>query len=364
MSPRPIRFSEFAAAIKKGHAVPVYFLCGPDAFLHEEGRRAAAAAIPLEARNWCFTEIAFKPGELVRQLEPASQIPMLSDRVVVYVSCPDDFGRATDADCATLAEYLKNPSSFATVIFAARRPDRRRRFIQALEKGAALVEMMPPTPRDAAAWLADYLRQRGITIQARVADIIARRFEVAAEGSERGRESGGVNLLWMRTEIDKLLTARRGVDHLEEADVAFLAEPRDEHEIGKLLTALAARKVDEALAVLRDLMVSKESETLLLWCVGDLFRQALKAAGGPLRTAPWRTTGSGYSTFEIAPRVRASYSREEMTRAITLVRAADLAIKSSWKDSGVLLEGLIWQVATGKNAAAQPSTARSDEDRA
>lgn len=347
-----MRFSDFAAAFKKGNAAPVYFLCGPDAFLHEEGRKAAAASVPPEARDWCFAGIVFKPGDLAHQLEYAYQRPMLWGRVVVYISCQDDFGRATDADCAALAEYLKNPPSFATVIFAARKPDRRRRFIQALEKGAGLAELTPPAPREAAEWLTDYLQKRGITIQPRVADLIARRFEATAEGSERGRGSGGVNLLWMRTEIDKLLTARRGVDHIEEADAGFLAEPRDEHEIGKLLAALASRKVDEALAVLRNLMSSKEPESLLLWCIGDLFRQALKTAGAPQRAAPWRTAGSAYSTFEIAPRVPASYSREEMTRALALVRDADLAIKSSWKDSGVLIEGLIWQIAAGNRVAA------------
>lgn len=348
-----MRFSEFAAAIKKGHAAPVYYLCGPDAFLHEEGRKTAAASIPPEARDWCFAEIVFKPGDLTHELEHACQRPMLWDRVMVYVNCPDDFGRATDADCAALADYLKKPSSFATVIFAARHPDRRRRFIQALEKGAELVEITPPAPREAAEWLTAYLRKQSVAIQPRVADLIARRFEVAAEGPERGRGSGGVNLLWMRTEIDKLLTARRGADLIEEADVALLAEPRDEHEIGKLLTALAARKVDEALVVLRDLIVSKEPETLLLWSIGDLFRQALKSTGGPLHTAPWKIGGGGYSTFEIAPRVRGSYSREEMARVLSLVRAADLAIKSSWKDSGVLLEGLIWQIATGSKVVAR-----------
>lgn len=353
-----MRFSQFAAAIKKGHGAPAYFLCGPDGFLHEEGRKAAAASIPPEAREWCFVEIVFKPGDLAHQLEHAYQRPMLLGRVMVYVSCPDDFGRATDGDCAALADFLKNPPSFATVIFAARRPDRRRRFIQALEKGTALVEMTPPTPREAAAWITGYVQKRGVTLQPKVADIIARRFEVAAEGTERGKGSGGVNLLWMRTEIDKLLTTKRGVNHLEAADVELLAEPRDEHEIGKLLTALAARTVGEALAVLRNLMLSKEPEALLLWSIGDLFRQALKATGGPMRQAPWRTWGGGYSTFDIAPRVQESYSREEMARALTLVRAADLAIKSSWKDSGVLLEGLVWQIAAGNHAAAHVSGAR------
>lgn len=356
MMPKSIRFSEFAAALSFKRPAPVYFLRGPDAFLHEEGRNAAAAAVLPEVRDWCFSEVIFKPGSLATAFENASQRPMVGDRVVCYVSCPDDFGRATEGDAAALAAYVKSPPPFATVIFAARNPDRRRKFIQALEKDAVIVELTPPPPAEAAAWLTTFLHARGVQIEPKVAQSIARRFETAAEGSERARVSG-VNLVWMRTEIEKLLTARRGTDRIGEQDVALLAEPRDEHEIGRLLAALAGRKLEAAISTLRDLAVSREPETLVLWCIGDLFRQALKAPPGPARSAPWKSTGA-FSTFEIAPRVHQAYSRQEMARALRLVRDADLAVKSSWKDSHLLLEGLIWQIAAGENTSARSMAPR------
>jgi len=54
-----------------------------------------------------------------------------------------------------------------------------------------------------------------------------------------------------------------------------------------------------------------------------------------------------YSTAEIAQVVQRNYPREELLQAVRAVRRADLGIKSSWKDSRILLEFLVWQIVVG-----------------
>jgi DNA polymerase III delta subunit len=158
-----------------------------------------------------------------------------------------------------------------------------------------------------------------------------------------------VNLLWLRTELEKLLTARPGAKRLERADLDLMVVFREEHEIGKLLAAIADREFPEALAQLRALLASKEPETLLLWCIADLFRQALKAGSQPQhRVSGWGRPASPFSTFALAPRAARKYSQQELTQALRLVHRADLGIKSSWKDSRVLLEFLLWQIIAAK----------------
>ncbi|MGH9434758.1 MAG: DNA polymerase III subunit delta [Terriglobia bacterium] len=347
-----MRSSEFCATFENGDAGPVYFLRGPDGFLHEECRAAAVASLPPETREWCLTESVFKPGELQRELENTYQMPMLGRRNLLYLTDTDDFDRAADADVEALAAFIEGPPSFSTVVFAAREPDRRRRFIQILEKGAVVVEMTPLSRRESAAWLAAYLGRAGVEINAELAESVAARFDGGGDASGRGKGTPGVNLLWLRTEIEKLLVARPGLQRVEKPDLDLIVAPREEHEIGKLLAAVAGRKLETALTLLRDLIASKEPETLVLWCVADLFRQALKSSGAPARSAPWSRGPSPYSTFEIAPRAHHAYSREEMARAIRLVRAADLAVKSSWKDSRLLLESLLWQIMAGSGTVA------------
>jgi DNA polymerase III delta subunit len=336
------------AQLHKGKLEPAYFLLGPDRFLHEECRAALVASLPPGTREWCLAEVEYQPGQLARELEGASQMPMLGGHSYLVFSDPEDFKQASDTDYEALQGYLARPSLFATVVFVAVEPDRRRRFIQLLEKKTRVVEMLPLAGREAAAWLTSYLQKAGVEIDAELAAEIVAKFESSPESPGVAKRAG-VNLLWLRTEIDKLLTARAGVQRLEREDLDVLVAFREEHEIGKLLAALADREFPEALAQLRTLLASKEPETLILWCIGDLFRQALKAGSQPQYGRPgWGRWANPFSTPEIAPRAARKYSRQELAQALRLVRRADLGIKSSWKDSRILLEFLIWQIIAGK----------------
>ncbi len=346
--------AQFISVLRKGKPEPAYLLRGPDRFLHEECRAAVVAALPAEAREWCLAEIEFQPGRLARELEGASQMPMLGGHSYFLFSDPDDFKRATDSDYEALEAYLQHPSPFATAIFVALEPDRRRRFIQLLEKKTTVVEMRPLSSADAAAWLKNYLQQRGVEIRPELAAEIASRFESVPKSGGEGK-TAGVNLLWLRTEMEKLLTAIPQAKEIRRENLDLLVSFREEHQIGKLLVALAEKQFEPALTELRALLAGKEPETLIVWCIGDLFRQALKASGtgrmGGGRGG-WGRFSNPFSTQEIAPRAVKRYSRQELGQALRFVRRADLGIKSSWKDARILLEFLIWQIVTGKESEA------------
>jgi len=345
-----MRPTEFINTLRKGKPGPAYFLRGPDRFLHEECRAAIVGSLPPEAREWCLAEIEYEPGNLARELDGASQMPMLGGRSFLVFSDPEDFKHSAEEDYEALQAYLERPSPFATAVFVALEPDRRRRFIQLLEKKTEVVELLPLGLGEAAVWLKHYLRQAGVEIDPRLAEEIVAKFQTSPSALSAAKREG-VNLLWLRTEMEKLLTAKGGSRKggLERADLDLLVAFREEHEIGKLLRAIAARQFSEALGQLRALLASKESETLLLWCIGDLFRQALKMGPRPAYArGGWSRPANPFSTPEIAPRVLQTYSRPELLQALRLVRRADLGIKSSWKDSRILLEFLIWQIITGK----------------
>jgi DNA polymerase-3 subunit delta len=342
-----MRPTEFIAALKQGRPRPVYFLRGSDRFLQEECRAAVLQSLAPEAREWCLAEVEFEGGRLARELESAAQMPMLGGHSYYFFSDSNDFRGASDDDVAALADYLEHPSPFATLIFAASEPDRRRRFIQLLEKKADLVELTPLAAREAAKWLTGFLERQGVEISPQLAEEVAEKFEVRSENAARS----GVNLVWLRTEIEKVLTARPGLKRLSPDDLELIVAVREEHEIGKLLAAIAERQYGDAVAQLRALVASKESEVLILWCIADLVRQALKSAGRPAYGgASWGRRANPYSTFEIAPRLSKAYSRAELLHALRAVRRADLAVKSSWKDSRILLELLLWEIIVGKGA--------------
>ncbi|HXJ96956.1 MAG TPA: DNA polymerase III subunit delta [Terriglobia bacterium] len=357
-----MRPTEFIAQVNSGKAGAVYFLRGPDSFLHEECRAAVVAAVPPEARAWCLTSVEFESGQLAQHLDNAHQMPMLGGRSFFVISDSDDFKRAGDEDVEALEAYFKKPPLFATVIFAASEPDRRRRFAQLLEKKSIVVDVLPLDRNEAARWLEQYLRRAGVAISPELARDAAARFEDRPD--PRGGARPGVNLLGLRTEVEKVLTARPGVQRWEAADLDQIISYREDHEISKLLEAIADRQLAGAIAHLRALLASKEPEALILWSIGDLFRQALKSSGasrsggrGYGGYGGWSRPGGRASAFDLAQRTLERYSPDELAQALRRTRDTDLAVKSSWKDSKVLLEILIWQVTSGwgGSAWAEPS---------
>jgi len=167
----------------------------------------------------------------------------------------------------------------------------------------------------------------------------------------------------MRTELEKLLTARPGAKRLERSDLELMLAFREERQIGAFLRALAERNCGEAVERLRALLASKTAETLLLWCIADLLRQALQVQPpsgtvgrrGPMTyTGSWRgrssRPGGPFSTSEIAASAAHRYSRQELLQALRLAQRADLGVKSSWKDARILLEFLVWQIVVGKSS--------------
>src|SRR2546428_7558839 len=91
--------AEFIAAVRKGKPAPVYFLRGPDRFLHEECRRALIESVPPQAREWCLSDIEFQPGRLAKELEGADQIPMLGSRNYFFFSDPRSEERRVGKEC-------------------------------------------------------------------------------------------------------------------------------------------------------------------------------------------------------------------------------------------------------------------------
>jgi DNA polymerase-3 subunit delta len=342
-----MRPSEFIASLRQGQPGMAYFLRGPDRFLQEECRKAVINSLPEDSRRWCLADVEFESGQLLHVLEGAEQMPMLGGHNFLLINDTNDFKQADDEDVKALQNYLERPSPFSTVVFLAAEPDRRRRFIQLLEKKAQLVELRSPDRAEAARWALHFLQNSGVEMTGALAEEIAAKFE----SSQDSRSSGGpssVNLLWMRTELEKLLTARPGSKRLESADLAVLVAFREEREIGKLLRAIGERKCGEALGTLHELLASKVAETLILWCIGDLFRQALRGVASSGYRGGWSRGANPYSTSEIAPLTQKNYGRDELLQAMRSVRRADLGIKSSWKDSKILLEFLVWQIVVGK----------------
>ena len=324
MTPR-----KFLEQLRADCWAPVYFFCGEEGFFHDRCRQVLLRTVPPEVRSWCVHSVDFKSGELASLLEQAYQMPMMGPRNVFLIRDIGDFSHAADEDFEALQAYLKEPSLFSAVVFMAEEPDRRRRFVSLLLKRAEVVEMRRPEGADTLRWVAEILKGPGIQIDREAAEALARKF--------------GGNLLWIQTELEKFRLGNPGIKRITARELDRVVSMAEDHEVNLLLQALAERAGAGALRSLDSLLRSSEPELRLLWHIGHLFRRSLSAppAGRYPRRFP---TGRG-GERDLAPQTAArNYSEQERKEVLRFIHEADLDIKSSWKDTQLRLEFLIWRI--------------------
>ena len=187
------------------------------------------------------------------------------------------------------------------MIFLATEPDRAPALCPVAGKsGAACGVAFARTAGRLRTGRSNFLQHAGVEIAGGLAEEIAGKFEISQDSRSAAGPSA-VNLLWMRTEFEKLLTARPGMKRLEPVDLEVIVAFREEREIGKLLRAIGERKCAAALATLRELLASKVAETLILWCIGDLFRQAMRGVATYGNRGSWSRGANPYSTLRRSP---------------------------------------------------------------
>ena len=324
MTPR-----QFLEQLRGNRWAPVYFFCGEEGFFHDRCRQVLLRTVPPEVRSWCVHSVDFAPGGLASLLEQAYQMPMMGPRNVFLIRDVGDFSHAAEEDYEALKGYLEKPSLFSAVMFMAEEPDRRRRFVSLLLKRAEVVEMRRPEGADTLRWVAEILRGPGIQIDRAAAETLARKL--------------GGNLLWIQTELEKLRLGNPGIKRITVQDLDGLVSIAEDHEVNLLLRALAERNGGEALRRLDSLLRSSEPELRLLWHIAQLFRRSLSAPPGG--TYPRRFPAGRGGDRDLAAQTAArNYSEPERKEVLRFVHEADLDIKSSWKDTQLRLEHLIWRI--------------------
>ena len=317
---------QFVDRLRRGDWAPVYFFCGEEAFLHQKCRQELLKALPEEAHAWGVHSLEWRAGELAGVLDQASQMPMVGPRNLFLIRDAEDFAHAKEADYEALQGYLRQPPLFSTVVFMAEEPDRRRRFVTLLFKQAEVVEMRRPEAAEVVRWISRLLQRQGV--------------EIDREAAEELAEEFGRNLLWIHTELEKLRLSRPEQKRITVRDLESLVSLAEDHEVTRLLRCIAERKGREALLQLAHLIRSHEPELRLLWHIGHLFRRSLSLSNYPDRYPARPGRGA-----DLLPRIAArSYSHQERLQALRSVHEADLEIKSSWKDTHLHLEFLIWKI--------------------
>jgi len=305
----------------------VYLFHGDDDYLKDEKVRALIdrATDPgtrdfnLEVRRAAETDA----GALGLALD---SLPMMAERRVVVVRDVNTFKK--DAR-AVLAKYLARPAADTVLVLvtaSGAKPD------AALIEAATAIEFRPLTEADLVKWVAHHASTLGLKIDERAAELLC--------------SATGNDLALLSSEIEKLRSYTNGAP-VDEAAIGAIVGVRQGETLGDLLDLVAQRNSVNAIALLErvlaqpktsgvSIVMALTTQTLAIgWLLAarerglaqhrfesELFG-LLKENPSSMVGRPW---GEAVKAWVHAVR---HWDRDAVDRAISLLLAADLALKDT-----------------------------------
>jgi len=355
----------FVAEIAAGAANPSvlkpgYVLAGDEIFLYERCRRAVLKAfVPDEMRDFCLSEMDLGQETIFEILDRAQTPSLMAPFQVVFIrNVKQLYTRGAKKDeFAAIDRYFKSPNPQALLIFVAdhvripadpRRMDMEdktkfERLRETLGDHCGVVELARADENDAMRWVAATALE-----QATKMDSDAVRELVDALGSD---------MMLIASELEKLLLYAYGRGRITLGDVETMVLSAKQRSLYELTDAISAKDRPRALALLHGLLNSSDAGEAAaighLYMLARTFRQMLVILEKNVRDsrAIWQALWQGFrmppfAADDLIRQARRYKSRRDLTRALRLIARADLELRSSPPDKRIVLERLIYDLAS------------------
>jgi DNA polymerase III subunit delta len=349
-----------AAAAGSGRLKPGYVLAGDELFLQDRCRAALLKAFaPPELRDFCLSDLDLSGSSIFEVLDRAQTPSLMAPFQVVFVrNVRQLYTRGAKKDeFAALNRYFRSPNPQALLVFIAdflRIPsdirrmemdDKNRfdRINETLGEHCGMVELARVNEEDAMRWVV----ATGQESDTRVDPDAARELVDAL----------GADMLCIKSELEKLLLYTLGRGRITLGDVETMVLGAKQRSLYELTDAISARNRARALALLHGLLNSSDgaddSAIGHLYMLARTFRQMLVILEKNVRDqrAIWPALWQGFrippfAADDLIQQARRYKSRRELTRALRLIARADLELRSSPPDKRLVLERLIYDLAS------------------
>jgi DNA polymerase-3 subunit delta len=353
-----------AAAANSSSLKPGYVLVGDETFLYERCRKAVLKAfVPEDMRDWCLSELDLAESSIFEILDRARTPSLMAPFQVVFVrNLKQLYTRGAKKDeFAEIDRYFKSPNPQALILFIAdhmripadpRRTDmedknRFERIRETLGDHCGIVELARVDDTDAMRWVSTTAQEQATKI-----DPDAVRELVDALGAD---------MMLIASELEKLLLFSYGRGRITLGDVETMVLSAKQRSLYELTDAISAKDRPRALALLHGLLNSSEAgeEAAIghLYMLARTFRQMLVILEKNVRDsrAIWQALWQGFrmppfAADDLIRQARRYKSRRDLTRALRLIARADLELRSSPPDKRLVLERLIYDLASEPKA--------------
>lgn len=355
-----------AASAGKGTLRPGYVLAGDEIFLLDRCRAAVLKAfVPNELRDFCLSDLDLASTSIFEVLDRAQTPSLMAPFQVIFIrNVRQLYTRGAKKDeFAALDRYFRSPNPQALLLFIAdfiripsdaRRMDmedknRYERLTETLGEHCGMVELARVSEEDAMRWVASTAQQA----ETRMDPDAARELVDAL----------GADMMLVNSELEKLLLYTSGRGRITLGDVETMVLAAKQRSLYELTDAISARDRVRALALLHGLLNSSDAgeEAAIghLYMLARTFRQMLVILEKNVRDsrAIWQALWQGFrippfAADDLIRQARRYKSRRELTRALRLVARADLELRSSPPDKRLVLERLVYELASEAKPAA------------
>src|SRR4051794_8420211 len=349
-----------AAAAAGGRLKPGYVLAGDELFLQERCRQAVAKAfIPPDLRDFCLSDLDLSSTSIFEVLDRAQSPSLMAPFQVLLVrNVRQLYTRGAKKDeFAALARYFRSPKPQAQLIFLAdflripsdvRRMDmddknRFERLNETLGEHCGMVELARVNEEDAMRWIASTSQESGA--------------KVDPDAARELVDALGADMMCISSELEKLLLYAVGRGRITLGDVETMVLSAKQRSLYELTDAISSRNPAKALALLHGLLNSSDAgeDAAIghLYMLARTFRQMLVILEKNVRDsrAIWQAWWQGFlmppfAADDLIRQARRYKSRRELTRAIRLIARADLELRSSPPDKRLVLERLVYDLAS------------------
>lgn len=334
-------FSALKAAIKAGNPARCYIFHGEEAYLREHYTLQLRALIcDGPAGDFNYHKLPTEGLTAQAVSDALEAMPVMAERTLVELEDFDLYRKMSEAERERWIELLGDIPDYATLLLVcdtvAWKPDRRvKKLTKAIDDHCQIVEFEKQNTRQLTEWLRRRLRPYDKLIDDATAEYLI------------FRTGGGMTLL--ASETDKLASYATGRE-ITRQDIDLVTEPVLEAQVFAIVDALAARKGEEALRLLRDLLTLQEEPIVILAAMGSQLRRlyaakVLQDEGNGVKGLMDLYKLSNFparKSVESAERLPLAWCE----RAVELCAETDYKLKTSYDDGERLLELMILQLLT------------------
>jgi DNA polymerase-3 subunit delta len=221
--------------------------------------------------------------------------------------------------------------------------NRFERLTETLGAHCGMVELARVNEEDAMRWTVAKAQEAGLQMETDAARELV--------------DALGADMMLVASELEKLLLYTAGRGRITLGDVETMVLSAKQRTLYELTDAISARDRVRALALLQGLLNSSDAgeDAAIghLYMLARTFRQMLVILEKNVRDsrAIWQALWQGFrmppfAADDLIRQARRYKSRRELTRALRLVARADLELRSSPPDKRLVLERLVYELAS------------------